>query len=83
MPNDFTVTLNNGRTAQILVITDGSETNTANYVQSYASGVIYQWLETTGYSKQQGSLIDPQLRICSGIRRSLPAIILFCPVLWP
>ena len=45
VPNDFTVTLNNGRTAQILVITDGSETNTANYVQSYASGVIYQWLE--------------------------------------
>ena len=36
VPNDFTVTLNNGRTAQILVITDGSETNTANYVQSYA-----------------------------------------------
>lgn len=63
VPNDFTVTLNNGRTAQILVITDGSETNTANYVQSYASGVIYQWLETTGYSKQQVSLIDPQLRI--------------------
>ncbi|WP_370852986.1 ABC transporter permease [Phascolarctobacterium faecium] len=44
-------------------MTDGSETNTANYVQSYASGVIYQWLETTGYSKQQVSLIDPQLRI--------------------
>ena len=62
VPNDFTVTLNNGRTAQILVITDGSETNTANYVQSYASGVIYQLLETTGYTKQQGRQIDPQLR---------------------
>lgn len=81
VPNDFTVTLNNGRTAQILVITDGSETNTANYVQSYASGVIYQWLETTGYSKQQVSLIDHSCG--SGITRSLTAIILFCRVLWP
>ena len=40
VPNDFTVTLNNGRTAQILVITDGSETNTANYVQTMPAALF-------------------------------------------
>ena len=61
VPNDFTVNLNNGRPAQILVITDGSETNTANYVQLYASGVIAQWLATLGHTSQQPGLIEPQL----------------------
>lgn len=63
VPNDFTVNLNNGRPAQILVITDGSETNTANYVQLYASGVIAQWLATLGHTSQQPNLIEPQLRV--------------------
>lgn len=63
IPGDFTASLHSRRTAQVLVITDGSETNTANYVQSYASGIIYQWLETMHYSKQQVNLINPQLRI--------------------
>lgn len=63
IPGDFTANLTNGRTAQILIITDGSETNTATYVQSYASGIIQQWLTTAGYSKQQAALIRPQLRV--------------------
>lgn len=63
IPGNFTDNLNSGKTTQILVITDGSETNTATYVQSYASGIISQWLATSGYSQQQASRIQPQLRV--------------------
>ncbi|CAK7011087.1 ABC transporter permease [uncultured Phascolarctobacterium sp.] len=63
IPGDFSADLAKGRTAQVLVITDGSETNTANYVQSYASGIITQWLEAMNYGKQQVNLITPQLRV--------------------
>lgn len=63
IPNDFIENLTYGRPAQVLVIADGSETNTANYVQSYASGIINQWLKEMKFSKPQVKLIDPQLRV--------------------
>ncbi len=62
VPSDFTDNLRNGKTAQILVIADGSETNTGNYVHSYASSVITKWLQTSGYSPQQ-ILIEPKTRL--------------------
>lgn len=63
IPGDFSANLAQNRTAQALIITDGSETNTANYVQSYASGIITQWLEGMNRGKQQVNLITPQLRV--------------------
>lgn len=63
IPSNFTDNLKSGRKAQVLVITDGSETNSANYVQSYAGGIVAQWLATIPYSKQQINLINPQLRV--------------------
>lgn len=39
IPNDFSTKLSRGQKADLLIITDGSEVNTANYVQSYATAI--------------------------------------------
>ena len=44
IPNDFSTKLSRGQKGNLLVITDGSEVNTANYVQSYALAISNQWL---------------------------------------
>ena len=51
IPNDFSTNLSKGQKANLLVITDGSEVNTANYVQSYALAISNQWLATSKYKK--------------------------------
>ena len=51
IPNDFSTKLSRGEKADLLVITDGSETNTANYVQSYALTIANQWLSSSKFSK--------------------------------
>ncbi len=55
IPNDFSRLLSRGQgvneRADLLVITDGSEVNTANYVQSYALAISNQWLATSKYKK--------------------------------
>ncbi|NDK99864.1 ABC transporter permease [Photorhabdus bodei] len=43
--------------AQIQVITDGSEPNTASFVQSYAKGVWQIWLQQRG--QDQGNAVNP------------------------
>ncbi|MBN9287379.1 MAG: hypothetical protein BGO43_15915 [Gammaproteobacteria bacterium 39-13] len=43
IPQDFTKNLKRGEIAPIQVIADGSETNTASFVQSYAEGVAALW----------------------------------------
>lgn len=45
IPNDFSKKLVRNETAEIQIITDGSETNTANFVANYPSAVINQWLK--------------------------------------
>ena len=50
IPNDFSTKLSRGEKSDLLVITDGSETNTANYVQSYAITIANQWLATSKYA---------------------------------
>lgn len=49
IPNDFSMKLSRGEQAELLVITDGSEVNTANYVQSYANAIVHTWLATSKY----------------------------------
>ena len=56
IPNDFSSKLSRGQKADLLVITDGSEVNTANYVQSYALSISNQWLAT---SKYRGKINKP------------------------
>ena len=63
IPNDFSVKLSRGQTADLLVITDGSEANTANYVQSYAISIFNQWLAGSKYrGKIKKSLINAEIR---------------------
>ena len=52
IPNDFSTKLSRGQKANLLVITDGSEVNTANYVQSYALAISNSWLATSKYKSQ-------------------------------
>ena len=53
IPNDFSTKLSRGQwvndRANLLVITDGSEVNSANYVQSYANMIANQWLIASKY----------------------------------
>ena len=63
IPNDFSVKLSKGIVADILVVTDGSEVNTANYVQGYSTSIINNWINTTKYAKKIGrNLVNVQLR---------------------
>lgn len=62
IPNDFSTNLSRGQKADLLVITDGSEANTANYVQSYATAITNQWLATSKYKrKSQAQNLFPPL----------------------
>lgn len=45
IPQDFTKKILNNQIATIQIIADGSETNTASFVENYAEGVIKIWLE--------------------------------------
>lgn len=49
IPNDFSRKLSRNQTAEILVITDGSEANMANYVQMYPTAIVNEWLLTSKY----------------------------------
>lgn len=63
IPNDFSTRLSRGETADAIVITDGSETNTANYVQSYSKAIINQWLNTSKFSSLvKKPLVTSQVR---------------------
>ena len=64
IPNDFSIKLSKGSSADVLVVTDGTEVNTANYVQSYSMSILNQWLLTSKYAnlvKQQ--TIIPEMRV--------------------
>lgn len=64
IPNDFSTKLSRKETAEVLVITDGSEVNTANYVQNYSAQIVNQWLMTSKYAGlTKKTIINPELRI--------------------
>ena len=63
IPNDFSTKLARGQSADLLVITDGSEVNTANYVQSYALAIANSWLATSKYANSvKNSSINAEIR---------------------
>lgn len=43
IPQDFSAKLLRNEASPVQVIADGSETNTANFVQNYANGVVQTW----------------------------------------
>ena len=64
IPNDFSKKLEREKTAEIIVITDGSETNTANYVQNYSIQIINNWLNTSKYKTlSQKPIVTSDLRV--------------------
>ena len=63
IPNDFSSKLDRGETAEIQVITDGSETNLANYVQNYSKTIVQQWLMAS--SKYSGESTPALINVSS------------------
>lgn len=63
-PNDFTKRLMKNQDADVLVITDGSEANLANFVQSYVNSIMSLWLNEISDFKYQinSPLITPVIR---------------------
>lgn len=63
IPNDFSKKLTNSETADVLIITDGTDVNTANYVQNYAISILNGWLSTSKFSsKTKKPVINTQIR---------------------
>lgn len=65
IPQDFTTQVLEGRgAAQLQVLTDGSEPNTANFVSSYAQGLFKGWLaaraDANGVSAAEPISIEPR-----------------------
>jgi ABC-2 type transport system permease protein len=63
IPNDFSKKLETGNSADLMVITDGSEVNTANYLQNYVIQISNQWLSTGKYAySMTPSVVIPVVR---------------------
>ena len=53
-----------GQAGDLLIITDGSEVNTANYVQSYSTSIANNWLNTSKFKRfTTPNVVNPELRI--------------------
>lgn len=64
IPNDFSTKLSKGENSEYLIITDGADVNTANYVQSYITAIVNEWLLTGKYAKSTVQpVVTPKLRI--------------------
>lgn len=50
IPNDFCTRLSRSEPADLQLITDGAETNTANYIYSYTLSIVNQWLSSYSYA---------------------------------
>lgn len=64
IPQDFTARFERGELSPIQVIADGSETNTASFVQGYAEGVVSDWF--LSWQQEQG--VEPAPSIVSQAR---------------
>ncbi|MBQ9688843.1 ABC transporter permease [bacterium] len=64
IPNDFSSKLAAGKIADLMIITDGAEVNTANYVQSYATSIANLWLSSSKYRYLvKPNIVNPDLRV--------------------
>ena len=57
IPNDFSTNLEQRQSADLMVIADGAEVNTATHLQNYVVQISNQWLATSKYSQW----ISPQI----------------------
>lgn len=64
IPNNFSTKLSRSENADLMIITDGSEVNTANYVQNYSNQIINQWLLSSKYKYlAQKPIVTPEIRV--------------------
>ena len=59
IPSDFSHRLLRGETAPLQVISDGTQPNTATFVENYAAGAFSSWLVQQGFDKA----VNPQALI--------------------
>lgn len=63
IPNDFSKRLSRNQSADMLVITDGSEANLANYAQVYPVAIVNQWLSSSKFKYESTKpLLTPDTR---------------------
>lgn len=62
IPGNFSSELQKNKRPSLLVITDGSEVNTANFVSAYAGSIVNNWLVSTGAAKKSSALIQVEPR---------------------
>ena len=63
IPNNFCTRLSRGEAADLQLVTDGAETNTANYIYSYTISIANQWLATSPYAgKAKTNIITADIR---------------------
>ena len=64
IPNDFSTNLSRGQSAQVLVVTDGTEVNTANYVQNYSMSILNQWLAASKFAPLvKQNVVNSEMRV--------------------
>lgn len=64
IPNDFSTKLSRGQAGDLMIITDGSEVNTANYVQSYSTAIANNWLNISKFKRfVPQPVVNSQLRV--------------------
>lgn len=64
IPNDFSIKLSRGQRGDLIIITDGSEVNTANYVQSYSTAIANGWLNSSKFKYSVShNIVNSDLRI--------------------
>ena len=65
IPNDFSRRIRHGQQAQIQLITDGCETNTATVLEGYITGAVAVWIRHQADDLQVKQ--DPELTVISRI----------------
>lgn len=60
IPESFSKNVANGRKSDVQIVSDGTDPNTASYIEGYASGIFTKWLLQK--NKSNGSLI-PRINI--------------------
>lgn len=64
IPNDFSTKMSRGQSGDLLIITDGSEVNTANYVQTYSTSIANGWLNTSKFKRYMvPTVVNSELRV--------------------
>ena len=63
IPNDFSKKLETNQTADLMIVTDGSDVNTATYLQNYILQISNQWLATSKYATSMSpQIVTPVIR---------------------